>query len=124
MLEILICITIISIIYFYTIPYFHQHMAREELDNVQKILRYSNLTAKSHASTHRTNVTICSTQNGLQCQKAQWHIGILIFLDKNPNKQIDANEKIILYEKNQSKVWLPRLERHTFIPYADFYGKT
>lgn len=102
-LEIVICIAIISIIYFYTIPYFHQHMSREESNNVQKILRFSNLTAKSHASIHRTNVTICSTENGLQCQKAQWHLGILIFLDKNQNKQIDTNEKIILYEKTNLK---------------------
>lgn len=103
LIEIIICCAIISIIYFYTIPYFHQYMAQEEIKKVQKILSYSNLTAKSHASTHRNNVVICSTENGDQCQKLQWNKGLLVFLDTNQNKQIDANETIILYEKTNLK---------------------
>ncbi len=103
LIEIVICVAIISIIYFYTIPYFHQYMAQEEIKNVQKLLSYSNLTAKSHASTYRANVVICSTDNGEQCQKTQWHTGLLIFQDTNQNKQVDSNEKIILYEKTKLK---------------------
>ena len=103
LIEIVICVAIVSIIYFYTIPYFHQYMAQEEIKKVQKLLIYSNLTAKSHASTYRANVVICSTDNGEQCQKTQWHTGLLIFQDTNQNKQIDSNEKIILYEKTKLK---------------------
>lgn len=102
-LEIVICIAIISIIYFYTIPYFHKHMAQAESTKTQNLFISSISMAKNHAATYRSNVVICSSENGEQCQKSQWHIGIIIFLDKNQNKQVDENEKIILYEKTNLK---------------------
>lgn len=98
LLEALTCLSIISIIYLYTIPYFHNYMAKIESSKVQNIIISGLSSAKNHASIYKSNVVVCSSFMNSQCQKNQWNNQIIIFIDINQNKQIDDHEKIILQE--------------------------
>lgn len=123
LLEALTCLSIISIIYLYTIPYFHNYMAKIESSKVQNIIISGLSSAKNHASIYKSNVVVCSSFMNSQCQKNQWNNQIIIFIDINQNKQIDDHEKNYFARKLNVKIRLTRMAWNTFIPNINFYGK-
>ena len=103
LIETLITLIVISIILSFTIPYFHQQMAKLESNKIQNLLFSSIHLAKSNASIRRNNIVICSSIDNIKCQKNAWNSGILIFIDTNNNKQLDAEEQLIIHNASQLK---------------------
>ena len=103
LIETLITLIIISIILGFTIPYFHQQMAKIESEKTQNLLLSAIRLAKSNASIQRSNIVICSSPDIMKCTKNTWNDGVLIFLDSNNNKQFDTNEHMIIHKSTQLK---------------------
>ena len=101
--ELVIAITILAIICTLALPYFHQHMASQERSKTLNILRNSIQTAKNIANLQHQNITICPSQDLVQCQNHQWNTGFIVFIDNNKNRRVDPTETIIRTEQQQLK---------------------
>jgi type IV fimbrial biogenesis protein FimT len=102
-LETVTSIAVFSIMLMFSIPYFHKHMANIEAKTVQNTLISSLQIAKNQASIYHTNVVVCSSENGQSCQRSNWENGLIIFFDRNNNRQLDMNEKLIKTEATNLK---------------------
>ncbi|MBI3546567.1 MAG: GspH/FimT family protein [Gammaproteobacteria bacterium] len=62
---------------------------------INELMTQLNL-ARSEAIKRGTTVTLCKSANGKVCtDKAEWHDGLIIFVDENANHQIDGSENLI-----------------------------
>ena len=99
--ELITIIVIIAIISLISLPFYHDWMQKHEIRSIHPMIQQHISYARSQALMHRTTVVMCSSESLVQCEKDKWHKGIVIFIDKNKNKQIDRDEHILLKtEKN------------------------
>ncbi|MCP5180049.1 MAG: GspH/FimT family pseudopilin [Pseudomonadales bacterium] len=52
-------------------------------------------TARSAAIQHRRTVRLCPGSGDRCAGRNQWHVGSLIFMDRNRNRSVDENETVI-----------------------------
>ena len=93
LLEILISLTILSIVTAITLPNLGRMLAQDRLDNTISSIYKSLRLARSYAVAHSTHVTLCPLVSA-QCQ-AQWHNTLHLFKDINGNLTLDDGEHII-----------------------------
>ncbi|OTG87792.1 hypothetical protein B9T31_04435 [Acinetobacter sp. ANC 4558] len=99
LVEVLFILTIFSIIASISIPYFSNFFARQETKKTLQILNSFLKSAKNEAVVRHTNIVICSSTNGNQCESNQWGNYLLLFVDLNANRKIDANDLILYSEQ-------------------------
>ncbi len=60
--------------------------------------------ARQFALNHKANVTFCASIDGLACvSKKHWNEGALIFVDRNGNRKVDSDDKIVRFFQSNSK---------------------
>lgn len=92
--ELLITLSILSIMMMIAIPNFQNYQARQEISQLLPLIRQHVSLAKNTAQIHHTNIIICSSSTVDKCELNQWNNGIIVFSDLNNNKKIDHNETI------------------------------
>ena len=94
LVEMMIVISVLSILMSLSVPsfsaMFKRHKASGEADNMVSLI----YLARSEAIKNNQVVTICRSENGLECGN-DWKNGWLIFVDNNRNGSKDINEKIL-----------------------------
>ena len=93
--ELIICIAMIAILASIALPYFHEYRSRQEAKQIPIKLSAVNRYARSQAAVFHQNIVICPSQDSLSCQPNQWNKNILVFIDKNKNRQVDTGEQIL-----------------------------
>ena len=93
--ELIICIAMIAILVSIALPYFHEYRSKQEAQNIPIKLSQINRYARSQAAVFHQNIVICPSQDSLSCQANQWNKNILVFIDKNKNRQVDVDEQIL-----------------------------
>jgi len=93
--ELIICIALIAIIASIALPYFHEYRSKQEAKNIPIKLSQINRYARSQAAVFHQNIVICPSQDSLSCQANQWNKNMLVFIDKNKNRQVDTGEQIL-----------------------------
>ena len=93
--ELIICIALIAIVASIALPYFHEYRSKQEAKNIPIKLSQINRYARSQAAVFHQNIVICPSQDSLSCQANQWNKNILVFIDKNKNRQVDVDEQIL-----------------------------
>ena len=93
--ELIICIALIAIIASIALPYFHEYRSKQEAKNIPIKLSQINRYARSQAAVFHQNIVICPSQDSLSCQANQWNKSMLVFIDKNKNRQVDVDEQIL-----------------------------
>lgn len=101
--ELIVTISIISILSLICIPHYHNMMQKQELNSIRPLTQQYLSFAKSQALVLHTPVVICSSENLNQCQNNQWDKGVIIFTDKNRNKSIDTDEHILFKTEHNLK---------------------
>ena len=89
--ELTITISIIMIICTIALPHFHQYMASQERIKTLNTLRNSIQAAKNIANLQHQNITICPSQDLVQCQNHQWNSGFIVFIDNKRHLQNSTN---------------------------------
>nr|WP_318270672.1 GspH/FimT family protein [Prolinoborus fasciculus] len=77
------------------LPYFHKYQSRQEAKQIPIKLSAVNRYARSQAAVFHQNIVICPSQDSLSCHPNQWNKNILVFIDKNKNRQVDTGEQIL-----------------------------
>ena len=93
--ELIICIAMIAILVSIALPYFHEYRSKQEAQNIPIKLSQINRYARSQAAVFHQNIVICPSQDSLSCQANQWNKNMLVFIDKNKNRQVDVDEQIL-----------------------------
>ena len=93
--ELIICIALIAIVASIALPYFHEYRSKQEAKNIPIKLSQINRYARSQAAVFHQNIVICPSQDSLSCQANQWNENMLVFIDKNKNRQVDVDEQIL-----------------------------
>lgn len=103
LLELVICLTIIGILFHFASPYIYNILYNQEVNSILPIIKQHFMQGKANALTHHSEVVMCSTKNFNECQEDNWSSGIILFIDNNHNRQVDFNEKIISTTKTSLK---------------------
>lgn len=102
-LELVITLAIMLIIIFIGIPsmkklYLTQHMA-SHVNAFVSMQRY----ARQSAIFNQSLVTMCASDDGTQClAKKYWHEGMIIFIDKDGDKSLDDEDRLLKFYKTQA----------------------
>lgn len=71
--------------------------------NVNQLISIQRM-ARQLAMSHKAPVTMCPTINGEHCvSQINWQQGILVFVDRDGDRIIDRNDKLIKFYKPQHK---------------------
>ena len=94
LIELMVSITIISILAAIAVPNFSDFIVKMRVDNEIYQLHRMLLLTRNTAINSGRKAIICPLGNSSQCT-TQWHNELSVFIDVNNNKLFDANEKVI-----------------------------
>ena len=96
LIELLITLSIISILAITVFPNFSALIAQERSTILTNRLASSLAFARSQAIIKQTTILTCQSNNGSECNRSDnWHNGWIVFIDNNQNKQRDSEEKLL-----------------------------
>jgi len=93
-LELLVCLSILSVLLATAMPDFKNSMQAISGDITLRRLATAVQFGKMAAITNSTSVTLCRSLNGSECG-GRWQDGVLIFTDKNRDRIIDGNDILL-----------------------------
>ncbi|MBT3531839.1 MAG: type II transport protein [Gammaproteobacteria bacterium] len=96
LLEALITILILIILGSISLPGFKNMIEKHRNELTMRKMLTAIEFAKSSAITRSTLVTICRSNDGLQCS-GEWRDGVIVFSDENGNREIDDDDFLIQY---------------------------
>ena len=96
LLELLVCLFILSILLHSTAPSLGELVTRKRSEVSARQLELAIELARNAAVTRNLTVTLCRSDNGEDCGGA-WHDGVLIFTDQNENRELDEEDSIVRY---------------------------
>lgn len=97
LLELLITLSIISILIVVVTPSFTASSAKANASAVIQTLSGLVRTARNHAIYHQQTTIMCPSKDGIKCHQT-WQDGALIFQDSNANKRLDPSEPVIRFQ--------------------------
>lgn len=110
LIELCICMGLISIIVSVTSSPLSNFVEKSELHAISSNLRASLMLARQHAISTTTIVHICPIDpiTPEQCKKSNnynsnWSAGWLVFADKNNNNELDSTDQILSVKRNTYK---------------------
>lgn len=102
LLELLICLAIISILLLTASPKLGQLIHKNEADASINMLFRGWQHARSLAISRSTRVMVCGSDDGINCQK-EWRRQLILFIDANKDFKPDHDEVLQHYEINSSQ---------------------
>lgn len=103
LIELLVVFSLIAIISFISIPHIEHYRARHEYSQLFHLLYSHIYLARSHALITQHTVVLCSSSDLQHCDQNQWQHGILLYVDRNNNRQRDDDESILSSAVTQLK---------------------
>ena len=103
LVELMVSISITSILTTVALPSFNVFIVQLRVDNEISRLARLLLTARNHAISSEDNVIICPLSNNGACTE-NWHKELSVFVDSNGNQQFDsANNELLVATKSSVK---------------------
>jgi len=90
----LISLALLAILLRLALPAFHDLVSQQRASAASNAITGAIALARSSAIIGHTPVTFCPNNAGACGSRNQWHLGGLIFADRNRNAQLDRNEWI------------------------------
>jgi len=92
--EVLIVLTITAILMSLSAPSFYAYSAKSDAKAIIQKLSGLVRLARNNAVNHQSSTLLCPSKDGLKCSQ-NWQEGILIFEDRNNDKQLNKTEALI-----------------------------
>lgn len=103
LIEVMLCLSIATMIYFLATPYFKQLQASFESRNLYSAIQQQIQAARHQALISNQDMVICSSSDLIYCEKQQWAAGLIVYTDLNKDRQRNNNELIISHLAPQIK---------------------
>ncbi len=121
LLELMIVLAIVIVISGMAAPSFHHSVESNRASaHIQRFIRTLNL-ARHTAITSKEITTLCPTTDGESCG-GDWHRGTILFRDKNNNRRVDSNERLIevseAYPQGITLNWRASAGRNSYIRFS------
>lgn len=121
LLELIIVLAIVGIISGIAAPSLQNMLeSNRSTAHTQRFIRTLNL-ARHTAITRKEITTLCPSNNGRKCG-GEWHRGTILFRDKNNNRQVDNDERLIevseAYSEGITLNWRASAGRNTYIRFS------
>lgn len=97
LIELIILLAIVSILFRFGIPAFHDIMANNHMTTQINTMVTSFNLARSEAIKRNKNVVLCPNSEGSCAKQPHWHNGWLMFVDNNFDRELDDKEEEIIY---------------------------
>lgn len=94
--ELLVSLVIAAILICLVAPKFQNLLKRQEAYRVSSELYQLCSYARAQATHIKLPLTLCGSKQGRLCDNS-WAAGALLFIDKNRNKMIDAEDSVLQY---------------------------
>lgn len=102
LIELLIAISIVSILFGYGLPSFNQMLERKKVSiNVERLVQTIQLSRHT-AITKNTKVTLCPINNSLQCT-SDWSNGYMSFVDIQGDREFNDNDTLLYQHFSQDE---------------------
>ncbi|TXJ05457.1 MAG: prepilin-type N-terminal cleavage/methylation domain-containing protein [Acinetobacter sp.] len=101
-IELVVVIAITAVIASLAWPAFKELLISNEVNQIQRTLTIYMQRAKHDAQIQQNNVTLCASQDFIQCH-SNWNSGFIAFLDINRNRQRDGSEKLLFSHSLDAK---------------------
>ena len=96
LIELIIVLTIASILSAFAMPSLHQLKLNKAMDNARDDLFSSLQYARNKAIMIQKNIIVCPSVSKNSCDNdANWQHGWIIFIDKNYDKQFNQNDELL-----------------------------
>lgn len=116
LVELLVGLTLVSVLTSLCIPAFtHLAASQRSTSRVNQMIGAVQL-ARQAAISLNTTTTLCPSRNSVCLGRNQWHLGAMIFTDRNLNGTLDDNETLVGR--------LPRLRPGERIYWRSFRNRT
>ena len=94
LVELLICLAIVSILSFIVVPSFNDiyqnARSTSHINQLSQLIRFT----RSEALARQARVTLCPSSEGLSCEQ-EWHAGTMIFIDENNDQERNEGETLL-----------------------------
>lgn len=100
LIELLIAISIISILFGYALPSFDDLLKKSKIKANLSRLTQTIQMSRLEAITKNVRVTLCPTNNGSNCS-SDWSVGYMAFVDKKGDREFNGKD-ILLYQFNST----------------------
>lgn len=94
--EMLAALLVLAVLLGWALPSVADSIARARASGTMMQLRALLHLARSSAIALRRDVTVCGTVDGASCSAAWENLPVLMFLDENLDRRLDAHERLIL----------------------------
>lgn len=98
LLEMLFTVMIAALLFSLAAPAFQsfsaQSKAKNSIHKLSGVLRH----ARNHAVHYQKPVLVCPSEDGVNCLRQDWQRGIMVFEDRNQNRQAEASETLIYFQ--------------------------
>lgn len=99
LIELIITLAIMGILSAYGLPNFYELKLNKQLQSERNRLTGSLQLARSYSVMHQSFVIVCPSLSGNGCDnQSNWHEGWIIFTDKNKNRQLDPEDRLLRHE--------------------------
>ena len=96
LIELLVTLAVISIVTLTALPNISAFIAQNRSAVLTNTLAGALAYARSEAVTTQKTILTCQSDNGSECSRSdRWHKGWIIFVDKNRNRQREADETLL-----------------------------
>lgn len=99
LIELIIALSMISILSAYAIPSYKRFKQSKTMSlEINRLVATINY-ARNQSIILREHIILCATQSYTACDgNSQWHLGWMVFIDNDKNRQFDESDHILLNE--------------------------
>jgi len=104
LIELMITLTLASILLGYAMPSFYQLKLNKYMENERNRLTASLNYARNYAISHQIFVIVCPSTSGNDCDnQSKWYQGWIVFIDENRNRKLDTDDVLLRHEDAMKK---------------------
>ncbi len=100
LVELLVTISVVALMSAFAVPAFNGFLQNNRTITSSNSFLKALTVARSEAAKRNTNVSLCTSLDGLSCQvgasATEWESGWLIFADTDSDGIVDANEEVVI----------------------------
>ncbi len=95
LVELMVTTAVVVVLLSTGVPAFSALIKNNRLETEDYALRTILSAARSEAQTQRTTVTVCRSDNGIDCSSGNWGNGYISFIDLDTDGQLDSAEQLL-----------------------------